>query len=115
MKVLNTRFAPLFVVCLVVLSLAVVGCSKESADDTQATSSTPQTTAGRAVEKAKDAAAALSNPKVGIDPVCGMAIDESAIIVTLANGQEYGFCSVNCSETFKADPSKYDEHAGHNH
>jgi YHS domain-containing protein len=65
-----------------------------------------QTTHGKTVQKARDAVAALSNPKVGVDPVCNMAIDEDAVIVTI-DGKEYGFCSKKCADTAEANPEKY--------
>jgi YHS domain-containing protein len=110
------------------LVMALVGCSsegqnaQESASTEKAASTQKQTTAGRAVEQAKIVVAELSNPKEGIDPVCGMAIDENATVVTMDDGMQYGFCSAHCAETFQEDPDKYlvashdeGDHSGHDH
>ena len=40
------------------------------------------------------------------DPVCGMAVDENAVIVTI-NDKDYGVCSAKCAEDLKANPEKY--------
>ena len=92
-----------------------VGCSSEESTDAETTSET-QTTYGKTVEKAQETVAALANPKVGIDPVCAMAIDDEAVIVTL-NDQKYGVCSNSCAEKLKADPDKYlvASHTDHDH
>jgi len=108
-----------FMLCALVLILSVsVGCGSKDDSDTQATTEM-QTTHGQTVQKARDVVASLSNPKVGVDPVCNMAIDEDAVIVTI-DGKDYGFCSAKCAETAQADPEKYllaaeDPHEGHNH
>jgi YHS domain-containing protein len=96
---------------LVVFAIALMGCGSKDTAESQDTSKTQttsqaQTTYGRAVEKARETAAALSNPKEGIDPVCGMAIDENAVIVTI-DGKDYGCCSAHCAEQLKAEPEKY--------
>jgi YHS domain-containing protein len=97
---------------LVVLACALPACSSDKTDQ-QATEQTTEQTPGtyaRTVDNAKKAAATLSNPKPGVDPVCGMAIDDTAIIVTIAE-KDYGVCSADCAEKLKADPEKY-LHAG---
>lgn len=61
-----------------------------------------------------------------IDPVCGMTVtpgDEAARIEH--DGREYFFCSKNCADKFRADPSRYlkeprerasgSEHSSHDH
>ena len=42
------------------------------------------------------------------DPVCGMAIDESAAAgsATYA-GRTYHFCGSTCQQRFEADPAQY--------
>ena len=120
-------------VALVALAMLVVGvfvaCSgggKEDeatalASDQTQTTDQKQTTYGRAVDKAKVVVAELSNPKVGTDPVCGMAIDETAVIVEI-DGKKYGVCSQKCADALMAEPEKYlmaaadhDDHEGHDH
>lgn len=104
-----TRRALVLVVPIMV-SIAFAACSSKESTETQAASqdqqAQPQTTYGRAVQAAKTNVAALSNPKVGFDPVCGMAIDETAVIVTI-DGKDYGCCSQKCAEKLKADPEMY--------
>ena len=96
-----------------------LGCTSKESTDAQTTSQ-KQTTYGRAVQKARDAAASLSNPKVGTDPVCGMAIDENAVVVTI-DEKDYGVCSQKCAEELRTNPDKYlvaaatDGHEGHDH
>ena len=58
------------------------------------------------MQAAKTNVAALSNPKVGFDPVCGMAIDENAIIVTI-DGKDYGVCSESCAKKLREHPENY--------
>jgi YHS domain-containing protein len=42
------------------------------------------------------------------DPVCGMSIDPSkAKYSTTYNDKKYYFCSEDCLNTFKAEPTKY--------
>jgi YHS domain-containing protein len=113
------------VIALALLGGIYAGCSSEEAADTEAVADKPadspkQTTYGRTVDKAQETVAALANPKVGTDPVCGMAIDENAVIVTI-DGKEYGLCSQKCADDLMADPEKYlvaaatEGHEGHNH
>ncbi len=105
--------------CALVLILSFsVGCGSKEDTDAQ-TASEKQTTYGKTVQKTRDVVASLSNPKVATDPVCNMAIDENAIIVTI-DGKDYGVCSQKCADALKADPEKYlvataDGHEGHNH
>ena len=104
---------------LVLVVSVFVGCSSKESTEAQDTSQA-QTTYGRTIQKTKEAVAALSNPKVGTDPVCGMAIDENAVIVMI-DSKEYGLCSEKCAEDLKADPGKYlvvastEGHEGHDH
>jgi len=98
--------------------IVVVGCSSEESSEVQDTSQA-QTTYGRAVDKAEETATVLSNPKEGLDPVCGMAVDENSVIVTI-NNKDYALCSAKCGEDLKANPDKYlvaaaDDHEGHDH
>jgi YHS domain-containing protein len=91
--------------------VVAVGCSSGDKADTEATAqdqsaSQKQTTYGRTVEKAKETVAALGNPKEGIDPVCGMAIDENAVVVTI-DDKDYGLCSQECADELAANPDKY--------
>jgi len=47
---------------------------------------------------------------MAIDPVCGMAVDESAVSATHEHdGVLYYFCSLTCKERFAADPSPFVE------
>ena len=110
------RLVILFALALI-LSFSV-GCGSKDDSDTQTTTEM-QTTHGKTVQKARDTVASLSNPKVATDPVCGMAIDEDAVIVTI-EGKEYGFCSKKCADMAEANPEKYlvaeaTGHEGHNH
>lgn len=42
------------------------------------------------------------------DPVCGMKVDEkTAAAKTTHGGKTYYFCSVECKNTFTANPQKY--------
>ena len=41
-----------------------------------------------------------------IDPICGMAFEESFARYTY-DGQDYFFCAEGCLETFRKDPDKY--------
>lgn len=82
----------------------LVACAADEKVDNQTTSQ--PSTYGRTVRKAREVAAAVSNPEPGLDPVCGMAIDETAIIVTIAD-KNYGVCSEDCAEKLRADPEKY--------
>ena len=42
------------------------------------------------------------------DPVCGMAIEESAAAGTATyEGKTYYFCSSSCQQRFEADPGQY--------
>ena len=42
------------------------------------------------------------------DPVCGMSVDPAAAkYSTTYNGVKYYFCSEDCLNTFKAEPTKY--------
>jgi YHS domain-containing protein len=101
---------------LTLVGAVVTGCSskqqaetKSSSDQQTAQSSTPaekQTVYGRAVDRAKEAAQLLSNPKEGIDPVCGMALPEDPVTVMVGD-KTYGFCSEHCAQQFEADPDKY--------
>jgi YHS domain-containing protein len=43
----------------------------------------------------------------GIDPVCGMAVDEKSGLASKHQGKHYAFCSEHCQKSFDADPSKY--------
>jgi len=93
----------------------------QATDATAQATDQKQTTYGRAVQRAEDTVAELANPKVNTDPVCGMAVDETSIIVTIAD-KDYAVCSERCAETLQADPDKYlvasageDGHEGHNH
>lgn len=119
MKRIAMNFGRLAVVgSLVWLLVGGVGCSSEKSDDQQAASQ-KETTYGRTVEKAEEVVAALANPKPGFDPVCYMAINEDAVIVTI-DGKDYGVCSAGCAEELKANPDKYllaaaDDHEGHDH
>jgi YHS domain-containing protein len=109
----------LVAVCALVLILSfAIGCGSKEDTDTQATTEM-QTTHGKTVQKARDVVASLANPKVATDPVCNMAIDEDAVIITI-DGKDYGLCSEKCAEALKADPEKYlvvaaEGHEGHNH
>lgn len=113
------------VTVLALVSIVGVGCSSEQKAETQSASETTstsqkQTTYGRAVDRATEVAQALSNPKEGLDPVCGMALSEDPVTV-MVDDKTYGFCSEHCAEQFEADPDKYlamassDGHEGHDH
>jgi len=117
-KPVNPARGLAIVFALVLVLSFSVGCGSKDDSDTETTTEM-QTTHGRTVQKARDVVAELSNPKVGIDPVCNMAIDEDAVVVAI-NGKEYGFCSQKCADTAAADPEKYlvaeaTGHEGHNH
>ena len=43
----------------------------------------------------------------GIDPVCGMAVDEKSGLSSEHQGKSYYFCSENCRKTFAASPEKF--------
>lgn len=94
------------------------GCSS----DKKAEGNTAQTEATKA-PPGNVVVADLANPKPGMDPVCGMKIDASAVTYTMDDGKTYGFCSNHCADQFKADPDKYlamassdeEDHSGHNH
>jgi YHS domain-containing protein len=101
---------------LLVLLIAVVGCSSGDKTDVETATETAKETAGetaasveetadKVVEDAKDLLASLANPEPGIDPVCKMKIDGSLAVEI--DGKKYGFCSDGCAEKFKADPAKY--------
>jgi YHS domain-containing protein len=107
---------------LAVLALAIfVGCSSESGKDTAQTEKPAvQTTSPAAKdETAKEATLAFSNPKEGVDPVCGMSADGTTM-VTIAD-KHYAVCSTHCGEQLKANPDKYlvatadESHEGHQH
>lgn len=108
---------------MLILALGVaLGCgSKEKAEPQSAATDAPATTAKKAVDAAKEAAgdiATLANPKEGIDPVCGMKLDEHRLVIEV-DGKKYGFCSAACAEEFQANPEKYltadAGHEGHDH
>ena len=97
---------------LLVLLIAVVGCSSGDKADVETAAETAKETAesvgevaDKVVEDVKDAVASLANPEPGIDPVCKMKIDGSLAVEI--DGKKYGFCSEKCAEMFKADPAKY--------
>lgn len=126
MKMTLQRLSLLVIAALMAVCLsAYIGCSsKETTEESDTSQSATQEaqTAAQAVKSAETVVAALSNPKTGVDPVCGMAIDENAVIVTL-EGKKYGFCSDRCAETFKETPDKFlvavaeeeTGHEGHDH
>ncbi len=89
---------------LLLVACSLVACGADTKVDNQTTSQ--PSTYGRTVRKAREVAAAVSNPEPGIDPVCGMAIDETAIIVTIAE-TDYVVCSEDCADKLRADPEKY--------
>ncbi|HYV99375.1 MAG TPA: YHS domain-containing protein [Gemmatimonadaceae bacterium] len=42
------------------------------------------------------------------DPVCGMMIEsETAAASSVFDGETYYFCSLECRDTFEADPRRY--------
>jgi len=44
----------------------------------------------------------------GMDPVCGMAVDEGTVQHRLEHlGTSYYFCTPGCKSSFQADPEKY--------
>lgn len=44
------------------------------------------------------------------DPVCGMEITSANVSATVEhNGQTYFFCSLDCKETFLANPEEWVE------
>ncbi|HID72420.1 TPA: YHS domain-containing protein, partial [Candidatus Micrarchaeota archaeon] len=47
------------------------------------------------------------DPWAGIDPVCGMEVNERSQYATHFEGVEYHFCSKHCQEKFAADPPSY--------
>lgn len=97
----------LIVIALIAAIVTSMGCSsKEKSESQPGTTMEKTTTYGKAVEKAEELTAALSNPEKGIDPVCGMVLDENMVVIEL-DGKKYGFCSAHCAELFKADPAKY--------
>jgi YHS domain-containing protein len=113
----------LIILGVLVLALALsLGCgTKEQSEPKTATTDEKSTTYGEAVEQAKEVAgevAALANPTPGIDPVCGMKLEEGQLVVEVA-GAQYGFCAAACADAFKADPAKYlaaaTGHEGHDH
>lgn len=103
-------------VALALLGVLVAGCSSQKKAETESTSdkqvaeskpaSEKQTVYGRAVDRATEAAQMLSNPKEGIDPVCGMALPEDPVTVMVGD-KTYGFCSEHCAQQFEMDPDKY--------
>jgi YHS domain-containing protein len=114
----------LFVLMTVLVTAMVfAACSSEQKSDAQTAQddTSKQTTYGKAVDDAKTVVASLNNPKEGFDPVCYMAINEDAVVVTMDDGKKYGFCSANCGDKFKLDPAKYlastdgEDHSGHDH
>ena len=56
-------------------------------------------------EEAQEVALALSNPKEGVDPVCGMSVDGSTVVTI--NDKHYAVCGAHCGEQLTADPDKY--------
>lgn len=99
-------------IVLLVLLIAVVGCSSGEKADVETTADTAKeqaASAGETVEKAaegaKDIIASLANPEPGIDPVCKMEIDGSLVVEV--DGKKYGFCSQHCADMFKENPAKY--------
>src|SRR3989442_6937311 len=49
-----------------------------------------------------------SEPKMAIDPVCGMTVDPARAAGTVEHGgKKYFFCSKHCVSRFRADPEKY--------
>lgn len=110
MKLHTKSVLRLVVFAMLVAALCVsLGCGAKEKTEPQTTTTDQSTTMGKAVDQAKEAAgdvAMLANPKPGIDPVCGMTIDDSRLVVEV-DGKKYGFCAVACAEEFKADPAKY--------
>lgn len=122
MKSRTISFIRMMVFCVLVIALcAAVGCGTKEEAEPQTTTTEKSTTLGKAVDQAKEAAGevvTLANPKPGIDPVCGMEIDDNRLVVEI-DGKKFGFCSAACAEAFKEDPEKYlaadASHEGHDH
>jgi YHS domain-containing protein len=104
----NVRLGALLITLVLIAALsASFGCGSKEKAETQANMNTEKTTTyGKAVDAAKEATAALSNPEKGIDPVCGMVLSDNMVVAEV-NGKKYGFCSETCAEAFKANPEKY--------
>ena len=121
MKTLKGVTTRILIGVAVVLALgAYVGCSSEEADEPQATADAvrkTKTPAAGTVQKARDLAQVLSNPKEGLDPVCGMAVDGSTVVTV--KDRNYGVCSQNCADLLQENPDKYlvaaGDHDGHDH
>lgn len=41
------------------------------------------------------------------DPVCGMAVDDKAVLRSTYAGQTYVFCSASCKSKFDKKPDQY--------
>ncbi|MFH1754427.1 MAG: YHS domain-containing protein [Candidatus Latescibacterota bacterium] len=93
---------------LLVLLIAVIGCSSGEKADTQTAAeeaAAVSETIDETVTEVKDVLASLANPELGVDPVCKMEIDGSLTIEV--GGKNYGFCSEECAAKFKENPEKY--------
>jgi YHS domain-containing protein len=94
------------VIGLMVLLIAVIGCSSgEKAETAAEGAASHGETAEKAVKDVKADVASLANPEQGIDPICKMEIDGSLVVEI--DGKEYGFCSQHCADKFKENPEKY--------
>jgi YHS domain-containing protein len=95
-----------FLVGLLVLLIAGIGCSSgEKAETAAEEAASHGETVEKAVKDVKADIASLANPEPGIDPVCKMEIDGS--LVADIDGKKYGFCSQHCVDKFKENPEKY--------
>jgi YHS domain-containing protein len=45
--------------------------------------------------------------KNGIDPVCKMSVKKGTKLISTHKGQQYGFCSKMCKESFDKHPDKF--------
>lgn len=48
-----------------------------------------------------------SNLALGVDPVCGMRVEEDMGYTKMHRGHAYRFCSRDCLDKFEADPDRY--------
>lgn len=47
-------------------------------------------------------------PMKAVDPVCGMDVEQARAAAAIRYaGQTFHFCSAECAQKFRADPSRY--------
>jgi YHS domain-containing protein len=94
----------------------VAGCGSKQKTETQATGKTAAgTESGTYAEQktgSSEAPAAVdwsefSNPKPGVDPVCGMSLDPAYVTEVMIADKKYACCSSRCADMLAQNPDQY--------